>query len=213
MKQSLYLKVSTVALGLALAGAFALPVAAQGAEKKQSALQSAKGPQQLPPGAVQVIKAKKRPNDRTVRVIMSWAFAALPEKFKFANGKEITIDRSDPKKFYIPLDDARRVIRVAMRSANADLCGLQKLQVNNFRKMMKEEKVLGKWSPNQIIFIKQLHIATGLVVTGGFVAGEETASDKDGSNDERNKYKCSDKERTRVTTSIETYLAQAAKAQ
>jgi len=144
---------------------------------------------------------------------MSWAFAALPEKFKFADGEETKIDRGDPKKFYIPVDDARRVIRVAMRSSNADLCGLQKLQINNFRKMMNNEKALGKWSRNQIIFIKQLHIATGLVVTGGFVAGKEAESDKDVSNEQRNKYNCSDKERARVTASIETYLAQSAKSQ
>ena len=189
MKKSLYLKVGKVVLGLGLLMALALPVAAQ------------------------ETKAKKKPNDRTVRVIMSWAFAALPEKFKFADGQEIKIDRGDPKKFYIPVDDARRIIRVAMRSSNADLCGLQKLQINNFRKMMNIEKSLGKWTRNQIIFIKQLHIATGLVVTGGFTAGKDTESEKEGENDQRNKYNCSDKERARVTASIQTYLAQTAKTQ
>ncbi|MHA1165412.1 MAG: hypothetical protein ACTSP0_07520 [Alphaproteobacteria bacterium] len=189
MKKSLYLKVGKIVLGLGLLLAIALPVAAQDT------------------------KTKKKPNDRTVRVIMSWAFAALPEKFKFADGKEITIDRGDPKKFYIPVDDARRIIRVAMRSSNADLCGLQKLQVGNFRKMMNIEKALGKWSRNQLIFIKQLHIATGLVVTGKFVAGKEAESNQDRSDDRRNKDNCSDKERARVTASIETYLAQSVKTQ
>ncbi len=189
MKKSLYLKVCTFALGLGLLSALALPVVAQDT------------------------KEKRKPNDRTVRVIMSWAFAALPEKFKFANGEEVKIDRGDPKKFYIPVDDARRIIRVAMRSSNADLCGLTKLQVGNFRKMMNNEKSLGKWSKNQIIFIKQLHIATGLVVTGGFKAGKEAEDNTDTSGEARNKYNCSDKERARVTASIETYLAQSAKTQ
>ena len=189
MKKSLYLKVGEIVLGLGLLLAVAMPVAAQDS------------------------KEKKKPNDRTVRVIMSWAFAALPEKFKFADGEEIIIDRGDPKKFYIPVDDARRIIRVAMRSSNADLCGLPKLQVGNFRKMMNNEKALGKWSRNQLIFIKQLHIATGLVVTGGFVAGKEAESENEGANDRRNKYNCSEKERARVTASIQTYLAQSAKTQ
>lgn len=189
MIKSMYFKVGKVVLGLGILLAIAMPVAAQDT------------------------KTKKKPNDRTVRVIMSWAFAALPEKFKFADGEEIIIDRADPKKFYIPVDDARRVIRVAMRSSNADLCGLAKLQVGNFRKMMNNEKALEKWSRNQMIFIKQLHIATGLVVTGGFVAGKEATSGDNGANDRRNKYNCSDKERARVTASIETYLAQAVKTQ
>jgi hypothetical protein len=189
MKKSLYFKAGKIAMGLGLLLAFAMPVAAQDT------------------------KAKKKPNDRTVRVIMSWAFAALPEKFKFADGQEIKIDRGDPKKFYIPVDDARRVIRVAMRSSNADLCGLTKLQVGNFRKMMSDEKALGKWSRNQIIFIKQLHIATGLVVTGGFVAGKDAESKSDGANDRRNKYNCSDKERSRIRDSIETYIGPSVKTQ
>ena len=78
---------------------------------------------------------------------------------------------------------------------------------------MKIEKSLGKWTRNQIIFIKQLHIATGLVVTGGFTAGKDTEREKEGENDQRNKYNCSDKERARVTASIQTYLAQTAKTQ
>ena len=57
MKKSLYFKVCTVVLGLGLLSALAMPLAAQDT------------------------KEKKKPNDRTVRVIMSWAFAALPEKF------------------------------------------------------------------------------------------------------------------------------------
>ncbi len=183
MNKTMYLTIGKVVMGLGLLLAIALPVAAQDT------------------------KTKKKPNDRTVRVIMSWAFAALPEKFKFADGKEIVIDRGDPNKFYIPVDDARRVIRVAMRSSNADLCGLQKLQIGNFRKMMNNEKALGKWSRNQIIFIKQLHIATGLVVTGGFVAGKEAKNKEDPSDDRRNKYNCSDKERARITASIETFIS------
>jgi len=189
MKKSTYFKIGKAVLGLAVLLAISLPVAAQ------------------------ETKTKKKPNDRTVRVIMSWAFAAMPETFKFADGKEVTLDRSDPKKFYIPVDDARRVIRVAMRSSNADLCGLQKLQIDNFRKMMSNEIALQKWSKNQIIFIKQLHIATGLVVTGGFSAGKEAEDDTKDPEDQRNKYNCSDKERARVTDSIQTYLAQAGKTQ
>jgi len=184
MTISLYAKVCKVVLGVGILSLLALPVAAQGT------------------------KEKKKPNERTVRVIMSWAFAALPEKFKIASGEEIKLDRTDPNKFYIPTDDARRVIRVAMRSANADLCGLQKLQVGNFRKMMNNEKILGKWTKYQVIFIKQLHIATGLVVTGGFQVGKDGQDSTDASGEQRNKYNCSDKERARVTASIETYLSQ-----
>jgi hypothetical protein len=164
------------------------------------------------PVAAQGTKEKKKPNDRTVRVIMGWAFAAVPETVK-RNGKEVKLDRENPKDFYIPVKDARRVIRASMRSANAGACDLKKLEIQNFKKMMSGEKALGKWSPNQIIFIKHLHIATGLVIAGKFTAGKEADKKDDGSADGSNKYKCSAEERERVQASIETYLKQPVKIQ
>jgi len=187
MKRTLFSWVCVIALGIGLAPFWPLSVAAQDS------------------------KQKKSPSDRTVRVIMGWAFAAVPEKIKTKDGSEITIDRSDPNKFMIPVDDARRVIRVAMRSTNAKLCGLPKLEGQNFRKMMAKEKALGKWSSNQIRFIKMLHISAGLVMTGGFTVGKQAEGKGDGQNDKQKKYSCSAEERARVKASIEAYLKEPGK--
>ncbi|MFQ5626383.1 MAG: hypothetical protein ACE5FM_06995 [Methyloligellaceae bacterium] len=189
MKRTLFRWACVIALGLGLAPYWALSVAAQDT------------------------KQKKSPSDRTVRVIMGWAFAAVPEKIKTKDGKEITIDRSDPSKFMIPIEDARRVIRVAMRSTNAKLCDLPKLEGQNFRKMMAKEKALGKWSPNQIRFIKMLHISAGLVITGGFTLGKKAEGKDEEQNDKRKKYNCSAEEHARVKASIEAYLKEPDKPQ
>lgn len=170
-----------VVLGLGLVFSLASPVAAQDAKKK------------------------KKPSDRTVRVIMGWAFAAIPETVK-RGGKEVKLDRANPKDFYIPVDDARRVIRVSIRSANADLCGLTKMEGQNFLKLMTSEKALKKWTPNQLTFIHQLHIATGLVMTGSSKAGVDAGKKDDGASDARHKYKCSAEERERIRAAVEAYI-------
>ena len=164
------------------------------------------------PAVAQESKKKKKPSDRTVRVIMGWAFAAVPETVK-RNGKKVKLDRANPKDFYIPVDDARRVIRVSLRSANADLCGLKKLEARNFLKLMSSEKALKKWTPNQITFIHQLHIATGLVITGSTKVGKEAKQKDDGTDDARNKYNCSAEERERIRLSIEDYIKGPVKTQ
>lgn len=155
--------------------------------------------------AAQEAKKKKSPSDRTVRVIMGWAFAAVPETVK-RGGKEVKLDRTNPKDFYIPVEDARRVIRVSIRSVNADLCGLNKMEAQNFLKLMSSEKALKKWTPNQMTFIQQLHIATGLVMTGSSTAGKDAEKNDDGASDARHKYKCSAEERERIRAAVEAYI-------
>lgn len=188
MKKTMFSMGCVVALGLGLALSWSSPSLAQG------------------------IKLKPKPSDRTVRVIMGWAFAAVPPTVK-RSGKEIKLDRSNPKDFYIPLEDARRIIRVATRSANADLCGLKKMETRNFLKLMSNEKSRKKWTPNQMTFIHQLHIATGLIITGTGTAGDDPNKKDDGSNDVRRNYKCSPEERERLQASIETYLKQSVTTQ
>jgi len=181
MKKTLFSMGYVVVLGLGLVLSLASSVAAQDA------------------------KQKKKPSDRTVRVIMGWAFAAIPETVK-RGGKDVKIDRANPKDFYIPVDDARRVIRVSIRSANADLCGLTKIEGQNFLKLMSSEKALKKWTPNQITFIKYLHIATSLVMTGSFTAGDESDKKDEGANDARHRSNCSAEERERIRAAVEAYI-------
>ena len=52
----------------------------------------------------------------------------------------VKLDKSDPNKYLIPLDDARHVIRVATRSAYAEVCQLFELEKANFDAMIRTER-------------------------------------------------------------------------
>jgi hypothetical protein len=91
-----------------------------------------------------------------VRVMSTSALSILPDQVPAANGKMIKLDKSDPNKYLIPLDDARRVIRVATRSAYAEVCQLLDLEKANFEAMTRSERTHG-WTLDQMMFIKALH--------------------------------------------------------
>lgn len=96
-------------------------------------------------------------SDSAVRVLMTYAFSIIPEKAKGPDGKPVEIDKSDPKPYFIPTGDARRVIRVATRSAYAEVCGLKELGQKNFDTMMKGEEARATWSPQQMQMINALY--------------------------------------------------------
>lgn len=196
MKQSLFSKCCAVALGLGLVLSLASPVAAQETKKKKS------------------------PSDRTVRVIMGWAFAGIPETLPGPTGKIFKIDRSDPKKFMIPLEDARRIIKQATISARADLCGLEDIQRRHFESIMRYErskmstksdrKGKRKWTSSQMTYIDILIAATSNIMTGTSTAGDDTKKKDDGSQDIRNTYKCSADERERAKADVEADIRRLA---
>jgi len=156
---------------------------------------------------------KKKPSDRAVRVIMGYAFAAIPESVPKRDGEMIKLDREEPDKFMIPIDDARRIIRRASLSARADLCGLKDLERKHFGNIMKHERTAKKWTSYQFIFIELLHATTGLVMTGSVQAGDEAAKEDDASKDARSEHICSPQERERIKTAIEEDIKSLASAQ
>ena len=70
----------------------------------------------------------------------SLAFSILPNEFPGPDGKPVKVDKSEPNKFLIPVDDARRIIRVATRSAYAEACDLVDLERANYETLMKTEE-------------------------------------------------------------------------
>src|SRR6476620_11142785 len=102
-------------------------------------------------------EASKGLSDSAVRVMSTFALSILPDQIPAPDGKNIIkLDKSDPNKYLIPLDDARRVIRVATRSAYAEVCQLLDLEKANFDAMIRSERGHG-WTPDQMMFIKALH--------------------------------------------------------
>jgi hypothetical protein len=101
--------------------------------------------------------AKDKLSDSAVRVMSTFALSILPDEIPTKSGKMVKVDKSDPNKYLIPLDDARRVIRVATRSAYAEVCGLTELEKANYETLMRSEQGRQTWNADQMMFIHALH--------------------------------------------------------
>ena len=66
-------------------------------------------------------------SDGSVRVVSLWAWSNMPEEFPNAGGKPVKIDKSKRDLYIVPVEDARRVIYVARRTAWSDACDLREL--------------------------------------------------------------------------------------
>lgn len=105
-------------------------------------------------------------SDSSVRVLMTYAFSTIPNETPGPDGKPVKVDKSDPNKYFIPTEDARRVIRAATRSAYAEVCGLPDLGRANYEAMMKGEKARNSWSEQQVVMINALHLFAASYFTG-----------------------------------------------
>lgn len=56
--------------------------------------------------------------------------------------------------------------RRAGPSAHAQVCDLGDEQIANHRSMMRREEARGKWTPQQMVYISQLHLTTVMLLTG-----------------------------------------------
>ena len=65
--------------------------------------------------------APKGLSDSAVRVMSTFALSILPDQVPDPSGEMVKLDKSDPNKYLIPLDDARRLIGAAGRGEG--LCG------------------------------------------------------------------------------------------
>ena len=95
-------------------------------------------------------------SDSAVRVMSTFALSILPDQVPDPSGEMVKLDKSDPNKYLIPLDDARRVIRVATRSAYAEVCQLYELEKANFDAMIRTERMRA-WTAEQMMFLHALH--------------------------------------------------------
>ena len=87
----------------------------------------------------------------------TFALSIVPDQVPAGpGGQMVKVDKSDPNKYLIPLDDARQIIRVATRSAYAEVCQLPELEKANFDALMRGEKLRG-WTAQQMMFIHALH--------------------------------------------------------
>jgi hypothetical protein len=134
--------------------------------------------QRTKPAAAPSAQQKGGLSDSAVRVLMTYAFSIIPDETTGPDGKPVKVDKSDPNKFLIPMEDARRVIRVATRSAYAEVCELPDLERANYQTLMKDEEARKVWSEDQLLLINALHMFSVSYFTGSVqVTTKEEAED------------------------------------
>lgn len=115
-------------------------------------------------------------SESAVRLMVTYAFSLIPAETAGPDGERVAIDKSDPNKYLIPEQDARRVIRAATRSAYADVCGLPDLGQANYRTLMAQEQARKSWTREQVLMIEALHLFAVSYFTGNAKIIEEPAA-------------------------------------
>ncbi len=120
--------------------------------------------------------ASKELSERSVKVLMDYAWLILPAKFTTPEGKVIEVDKKNKKKeTLVPIDVGREVIKVGYTSAQAQLCEMWEEQTVNYDAMMRIQRAKHGWSEQQLLFITTLHR-----MTIHMAAGKLKVTEKDG---------------------------------
>ena len=108
----------------------------------------------------------KELSDKSVAMLMHYAWTMTPPKFTTPTGKVIEVDKSKKNEVVVPVDVARDVIKVARLTAFAQLCDLPEEQAANYQTFMRREEAKAKWTDQQLLYISQLHLFTVMTMTG-----------------------------------------------
>jgi hypothetical protein len=116
-------------------------------------------------------------SDSAVRVLMTYAFSVIPDEQPGADGKPVKTDKSDPNKFLIPDEDARRIIRAATRSAYAEACELPDLAQANYQALIRSEGAKKVWNEPQLQMVNALYLFSASYFAGNVNITETPATD------------------------------------
>jgi hypothetical protein len=105
-------------------------------------------------------------SEKATRTFMEYAWTLTPERFTKPNGETILVDKTKRTEIEVPLDTAREVIRAGRLSAHAQVCGLAQEQGDNHSSLMRRLVQAKKWTPQQMVYINQLHLTTVMLLTG-----------------------------------------------
>lgn len=160
-----------------------------------------------------VSAAAQELSEMAVKSFMDFAWSLTPAQFSKPDGTTIQIDKKKRDDVMVPVETAREVIKVGRLSAYAQVCNLPDHQTANHHTMMRKEEAKGKWSPQQLVYISQLHLTTVMLLTGKIKLVEkqgdkdvvvEEEKDKDGK--EKKPLSCTDEERTKVKEMVASYV-------
>jgi hypothetical protein len=147
-------------------------------------------------------------SEHAVKSFMEYAWSLTPQQFSKPDGSVIVIDRAKKAEIEVPLDVARRVIMAGRLSAHAQICDLRDDQVQNHRAMMRREEALKRWTPQQLVYISQLHLTTLMLMTGRIRLVEQQG-DKQVVVDEKKSppQSCTAEQKQKVKELIDAYVA------
>jgi hypothetical protein len=158
-------------------------------------------------GAVAPASAQEL-SEHAVKFFMEYAWSLTPQQFSKPDGSVIEIDKNKKDEVIVPLDVARDVIKAGRLSAHAQICDLADDQISNHRAMMRREDAKHKWTPQQMVYISQLHLTTVMLLTGRIKLVEKEG-DKEVVVDEKKApaQTCTDEQRAKVKELITAYVA------
>ena len=146
-------------------------------------------------------------SDKSVQVIMEYAWSLTPAQYSKKDGTVIMVDKAKPEQAMVPLDIAREVVRVGRLSAHAQACNLPEEQTLNHRSLMRREVDKKKWSDQQELYINQLHLTTVMLLTGKIKLVEKDG-DKEVVVDEKQapQQTCTEEQRQKVRDLVAAYV-------
>jgi len=147
-------------------------------------------------------------SERSVRTLMDYAWNYTPAKFTPPSGKTVFIDKKNKAKMIVPVAKARAVIMAGRLTAHAQICDLPEEQVKNYHSLMLRSQRSKKWTPQQLVYINQLHLTTVMMLVGKLQIvenkGEKSVKVKDGkSNSART---CTVEQKSKVKELITAYV-------
>ena len=146
-------------------------------------------------------------SEKATKTFMSYAWQLTPAAFTKPDGTTIQIDKKKPDEVMVPLDVARKVIRVGRLSAHAQVCELAQDQSDNHNSLMRRHVRGKKWTPQQIVYINQLHLTTVMLLTGRIKLVEKQGEKEVVVEEEKREAQtCSDEQRQKVKELIAAYV-------
>ena len=146
-------------------------------------------------------------SEKAVNSFVEYAWSLTPQQFSKPDGTTILIDKKKRDEVVVPVDIAREVIKVGRLSAHAQVCDLRDDQIQNHRSLMRREEDKNKWTPQQLVYISQLHLTTVLLLTGKIKLIEKEG-DKEVVVEEGKQpaQSCTDEQRKKVKELITAYV-------
>jgi len=154
-------------------------------------------------------------SEKATRTFMEYAWTLTPERFTKPNGETILLDKSKRDDILVPIDVAREVIRAGRLSAHAQVCGLAQEQADNHASLMRRQAQSKKWTPQQMVYINQLHLTVVMLLTGriklvekqeGDVAGKEAKEVIVAEETQKAAQTCPDEQKQKVQELIAAYV-------